>query len=259
LRTCCRIAGSTGIPRADWSTATSKPASPKSVAANAALGAASCAGPRRNSTDPLYQPGHVRPGSFMRSSRVTNRRPPNSSSQPQRSSSDRYLSATNFRKGAASSLLANLAFAIGDTRFIKLCRKRQLRYSRYVDDIAVSGNKDFSDLRGPFEDAIRSAGYSIAKEKIHFRSRSERQVVIGFVVNEKMRPTNKYLSTLKYEIQLCPNHGARRAAICRGVTVPQLKSQLTGRVSHVRHIDRRLGQSLRGKLFGVDWRSTLKS
>lgn len=40
------------IPRVDWSTATSKPARPSSVAANAALGAVNCDRPTRNSPAP---------------------------------------------------------------------------------------------------------------------------------------------------------------------------------------------------------------
>jgi hypothetical protein len=58
-----------------------------------------------------------------------------------------------------SSLLANLAFALGDSRFIRLCRRHGLHYSRYVDDIAVSGDSNFISLRGPFIDSIRSSGY----------------------------------------------------------------------------------------------------
>ncbi len=38
-----------------------------------------------------------------------------------------------------SCLLANLAFVPVDVRFLSLCKRNSLKYSRYVDDIAISG------------------------------------------------------------------------------------------------------------------------
>jgi RNA-directed DNA polymerase len=157
-----------------------------------------------------------------------------------------------------SSLLANLAFAPGDTNFIELCLPRKLRYSRYVDDIAISGAGDFHHLRGRFETAITSAGYAVAAEKIHFMPHHVRQVVTGLVVNEKLRPTQQFIADLKGEIRLCIEHGARLIALGQGLTVRQLKNRLTGRVAHVCHIDPALGRQFRGMLCGVEWRSTVR-
>jgi hypothetical protein len=154
-----------------------------------------------------------------------------------------------------SSLLANLAFSPGDDRFIRICRRRHLHYSRYVDDIAVSGDCDFCDLRGPFMQAIRLAGYDVAEEKIRFMRAGTRQIVTGLLVNERIRPTRQYLADLRRTIRLCMKNGAQSVADCNGVSVGTLKSQLTGRVAHVRHVDERLGARLRGLLCGVDWRS----
>jgi hypothetical protein len=156
----------------------------------------------------------------------------------------------------ASPLLANLAFAHADQRFIHICRKQNLRYSRYVDDIAVSGNRDFRDLRGPFVDAIEQSRYTVADEKVCFMPRSGRQVVTGLIVNDQLRPTKEFVSNLKHDIRLCLKQGALAMSDCLGVSVGALKSQLTGRVAHVRHVDPNLGNRLRGMLCGVDWRST---
>jgi RNA-directed DNA polymerase len=157
-----------------------------------------------------------------------------------------------------SSFLANLAFNGGDVRFIKLCRRRKLRYSRYVDDIAVSGDSSFIDLRGPFMDAIELCNYSIAEEKVHFMSQSDRQIITGLVVNEKMRPTRQYITSLKQTIHFCIERGVEFAASIDGVTTRQLKNRLTGQVNYVRQVDPPLGKSLRGQLCGVDWRVVTK-
>lgn len=154
-----------------------------------------------------------------------------------------------------SSILANLAFAAGDSQFIRICGSKGLAYSRYVDDVAVSGDRDFRDLRGPFVEAIHCAAYAVAPEKIRFMTSSVRQVVTGLVVNDKMRPTREFIRELKDAIRLCVKVGARDAANLDGISVATLKSQLTGRVAHVQNVDAALGKRLRGMLCGVDWRS----
>src|SRR5205823_2039750 len=73
----------------------------------------------------------------------------------------------------ASSLLANFAFSEIDQRFLRLCRHWSLSYSRYVDDIAVSGDKAFRQLRGAFVGFISAGGYQVAPNKIHFYPASE--------------------------------------------------------------------------------------
>jgi hypothetical protein len=158
-----------------------------------------------------------------------------------------------------SSLLANLAFSAGDSRFIDLCRRRRLRYSRYVDDIAISGECDFHDLRGPFIAAIRLAGYGVADEKVRFMPNGTRQVVTGLVVNDRLRPTQRFVAELRHDIRMCLDLGASCVAAVSGETVGTLKSRLTGRVAHVQHIDAHLGRELRGRLCGVNWRSARQS
>jgi hypothetical protein len=161
-------------------------------------------------------------------------------------------------QGAPTScLLANLSFAPGDSLFIHLCRRRRLRYSRYVDDIAISGAGNFAELRGSFVQVITSAGYAVAPDKIRFMARHERQIVTGLIVNDKLRPTPQYIRQLKGDIRTCLEHGAALIAAGDGLTVAQLKSQLTGRVAHVRHVDPETGRRLRGMLCGVDWKSTV--
>lgn len=153
-----------------------------------------------------------------------------------------------------SGLLANLAFVRGDHELRKMCRGRRLHYSRYVDDIAVSGDGDFADLKGPFIGCIRLAGYSVAKHKVHFRKRSQRQVVTGLVVNEKLRPTKAFIHEVKVNIRMCLEHGAAVVAASEGLSVQALKVRLNGQVNHVAQCDGALGRKLRGMLAGVPWR-----
>jgi len=68
-------------------------------------------------------------------------------------------------QGAATSpVLANLVCKRMDDQFYRFCRKRGLRYTRYSDDIAISGNKiTDSDLR-----------YAHAVSYTHLRAHEDR-------------------------------------------------------------------------------------
>lgn len=152
-----------------------------------------------------------------------------------------------------SCFLANLAFIPVDQQFLELCGRKSLNYSRYVDDIAISGKCDFSELRGPFVNFIREGGYEVASKKVLFRPSSKRQVVTGLVVNEKLRPISEFITELKHNIRLCLELGPEIVAACEGMEVGELKASLTGRVGHVAQCDPRLGRRLRGLMCGVRW------
>ena len=154
-----------------------------------------------------------------------------------------------------SSILANLAFAPGDRSFLRICRKGRLVYSRYVDDIAISGDRFFDGQERTFISAIHDAGYKVADNKVFFTKWGQRQVVTGLVVNDRLRPTREYLRELKHDIRLCIKMGARAVADSEGTTIQTIKARLTGRVSHVASVAPDIGSRLRGMLCGVDWRS----
>jgi len=156
-----------------------------------------------------------------------------------------------------SCLLANLAFIPADRRFLLLCKRKALNYSRYVDDIAISGDYDFSELKGPFVSFIRDSEYDVAPKKVKFTLSGKRQVVTGLVVNEKLRPTSEFIRELKHNIRLCRELGPELVADGEGQTVAELRACLTGRVGHVAQCDPGLGKRLRGLMCGVNWRTAL--
>ncbi|MBX3412370.1 MAG: RNA-directed DNA polymerase [Pirellulales bacterium] len=152
-----------------------------------------------------------------------------------------------------SSLLANLAFVPVDKAVIALCRSRNLSFSRYVDDIALSGNVDFRELKGPLIDRIHAAEYEIAEHKVRFMPASERQVVTGLVVNQKLRPTAEFVATLKSDIRVCLGHGVDFLADSEGISTRGMRMRLSGRAAHIAAADPKLGKRIRGMLCGVKW------
>ncbi len=156
--------------------------------------------------------------------------------------------------GPTSGFLANLVLDPADRRIDAICRKHKLAFTRYVDDVAISGNCALQGFQGAIVDAIEACGYTVAPNKIHYMGRSVPQIVTMLRVNDSLRPTREFVQEVNETIWLCLNHGAVFAAAVEGVSVNGLKNRLTGRVGHIAQADARLGKKLKGRLFGVNWR-----
>ena len=154
----------------------------------------------------------------------------------------------------ASCFLANMVFDSIDRRVDAFCRKNKLTYSRYVDDLAISGDFDFRDLRGAFIAPIEEQGFVVATNKIHFMGRGVLQVVTNLCVNDKMRPTKEFINEVEDDIWACLKGGGPELfALQKGLSVGALKARLTGRVGHIAQADPRLGKKLCGRLCGIPW------
>lgn len=152
-----------------------------------------------------------------------------------------------------SGFLANLALEPADRRIDALCRKHKLNFTRYVDDLAISGDTDLTRFQGLIVEAIEGCGYEVAPEKIRYMNRDQQQLVTRLCVNDKLRPTNDFIAEVKAEIWECLNASAAVVAAERGLHLHKLKNSLTGKVSHIRGADRALGDKLQRMLYDIDW------
>ncbi len=153
-----------------------------------------------------------------------------------------------------SGFLANLALEPADRRIDALCRKHGQSFTRYVDDMAISGDTDLTKFQGTIIEAVKGCGYEVAPEKIRYMGRNVAQLVTKLRVNDKMRPTREFMAEVKADIWECLNAGAAAVAAERGLQLHNLKNSLTGKVSHIRGADRDEGDKLRRMLCGVDWK-----
>ena len=151
-----------------------------------------------------------------------------------------------------STFLANLVFEQADDRFVRLSKRHNLRYTRYVDDVTISGGRDFRDLKGALVEVVTDFGYSVSTDKVWFRGRNKRQIVTGLVVNDKLRPTKEFIFALKRLIRQCfwPGEvGIEIAAAEQGLTVRQLRSTIEGRINHLRKFDKRKAREVKALIY----------
>lgn len=145
-----------------------------------------------------------------------------------------------------SSALANLVL-FGEREMAKEFETRGYRYSRYVDDIAVSSNKGFSteeveEIKSKVSSVIEKNQFSIhcQKTKVYHASDNDKDdmfmVVTGIGVDgKKLRISTRYYNVLK-------------GIISNLVDYHENEESIQGKIAYVQSIDTKKAQELRALL-----------
>ena len=158
-------------------------------------------------------------------------------------------------QGAPTSpALANLLAFKLDRRLDGLARAAGANYTRYADDLAFSGDADFSRGLGRFRKAVATIldeeGFCLNAAKTRIMPRSTRQRVTGIVVNDHCNTGRIAFETLKAILHNCARTGPaeqNRAAVA------DFRSHLDGRIAWVEQINPRRGEKLRALFGRIDW------
>jgi RNA-directed DNA polymerase len=90
-------------------------------------------------------------------------------------------------QGAPTSpMLANLVALQLDEEIAKYCMRRNFEYSRYADDITVSGSYNLPMHKEKIIKIVENNGFTINDTKTRMFSKGSRQMVTGLVVNDKV-------------------------------------------------------------------------
>ena len=135
-------------------------------------------------------------------------------------------------------------------------RRFGARYTRYADDLAVSGESDFADVADRFlwlaEEIVRDEGFVLNAKKTSQRRSHQRQIVAGMVVNRHLNTHRDDFDRLKAVL-----HDAR----VNGVSVAnrdghrQFRSHLEGRIGFVQATNPGRARKLWAVFDAIDWTS----
>lgn len=103
-------------------------------------------------------------------------------------------------QGAPTSpIISNSILFELDRRISNAAQKLDCVYTRYSDDITISGDckKRISSLINAIEINIGFMGFSLNNEKKRIASNNSRQVVTGILVNDSLRPTRNYRKKIR--------------------------------------------------------------
>jgi RNA-directed DNA polymerase len=98
-----------------------------------------------------------------------------------------------------STHIANLVFLETDLQLIELCQKHEITYTRYVDDLTFSSQKDFRPLLNDILNIVTLNGFKLSYRKTKY---SGKQTVTGInVYLNKIDAPEKIIEKSKAEIE----------------------------------------------------------
>ncbi|WP_074637683.1 reverse transcriptase family protein [Sulfitobacter pontiacus] len=142
-------------------------------------------------------------------------------------------------QGAASSpLLSNIICRDLDQRIMKICKSRRLRYTRYADDIVISGKAIPKGIRRLFFEVIASEGFQVNEKKVRFLCEGDKKIVTGLdITSGKPRPTRQFRRDLKRDVYFVWSSGLSSHVARRRIFFPNYIEQLEGRARFWEHIE----------------------
>lgn len=158
-------------------------------------------------------------------------------------------------QGAPTSpALANLSAFSLDVRLHGMAAKYGARYTRYADDLTLSGpGQSIPALREiiPFAEwIVYNERFTTNKSKRRVLRRHQQQSVTGIVVNEKLSLSRADYDQLKAILTNCIRHGG---ASQNRAGHADFASHLRGRIGHFLSVHRERGEKLRVLFQQIDW------
>ena len=165
------------------------------------------------------------------------------------------LRGPHLPQGAPTSpALANLAAFSLDTRLRALAQRFDARYTRYADDLALSGNHGSRDevdrLVALAKDIVIDEGFGVRSDKTHIRRSHQRQVLTGLVVNQHLNIHRRDLDRLRAEVHEAATAGPNMA---NRTGHPQYRAHLEGKIGFVQATNPNQARRLWATFDKISW------
>ncbi|HEX5423446.1 MAG TPA: reverse transcriptase family protein [Candidatus Acidoferrales bacterium] len=149
---------------------------------------------------------------------------------------------------ATSTALANLAMTGVDIRIQGLANKHGFSYTRWVDDLTLSGSSRLLDFRRLITRIVDDEGFVVNPQKVFTMHSGMRQLVAGVVVNRKPNvPREKRKSIRQGIIQLRLNRYSGGPSV----------DQVRGKISWLSQLNPALGLRFANRLVVLEKRGRI--
>ena len=119
-----------------------------------------------------------------------------------------------------------------DVELLNMCRSMGLRYSRYADDISVSGDFNPLIIRREIRRIVHDHGFRINNRKTTLKRQHQRQMVTGIVVNKKLSIKNSEIKKLRQEVYYISKYGLHEHLLRTGNVRRNYINVLEGRLNY---------------------------
>lgn len=167
----------------------------------------------------------------------------------------RRLAAPHLPQGAPTSpALANLAAYRLDVRLAALADAWGARYTRYADDLAFSGARDWRSGTDRLIEAVgrivHEEGFRLNVRKTHVLRPYQRQRLGGLVVNDGARVSRAEVDRLRAILHNCRRYGPSSQ---NRHGHEDFRAHLLGRIAWVAQHDQPRGERLRAQFDAIEW------
>lgn len=142
-------------------------------------------------------------------------------------------------QGAPTSpAIVNILLRDFDRRVGDWCRRREVAYTRYCDDLVFSG-EDLRGVQAMAEAELRALGFFLNGRKTALCPAGRRQTVTGLVVNEKVSVPREVRRGIRQAAYYCRRFGVEGhlERIGSGLSPEAYLNHLLGRVGYVLQAD----------------------
>lgn len=158
-------------------------------------------------------------------------------------------------QGAPSSpLLSHFALAGVDRRLAVYARKLNVHYSRYADDLVLSGGvhlqRQFRQIEQRVGAIVREEGFCLNHRKSRCMAASQRQQVTGISVNQRVNLPRQAFDSLKAELHNNVQQGWRSQ---NHAEVTDYRAHLRGRIDWCRQLNPARAEKLQMLFERIDW------
>lgn len=142
-------------------------------------------------------------------------------------------------QGACTSpALSNICFKGCDDEIASLAKQNGMAYTRYSDDIYLSGdNVDAKAVVQDVRNILGRHGFHMHNDKTRILGKHQAQMVTAIVVNEKMQVSRAYRRNLRQEIYYLRRFKDGAKAVPPAGDYEDYLYQLLGRLSFVLYVD----------------------
>jgi RNA-directed DNA polymerase len=161
------------------------------------------------------------------------------------------LRTRHLPQGAPTSpALANLAARMLDIRLTGFARSMGLRYSRYADDLALSGDADVDKVLWVARRIITDEGFILNPLKTRVRRAHERQQLTGLVVNDWPAVQRREYDELRAILHNCTRTGPTSQ---NRSDMEDFRAHLYGRIARIGETSPTRRRTLLEMAERVDW------
>lgn len=139
-------------------------------------------------------------------------------------------------QGAPSSpAISNIIMLEFDEELAIYCKNKGLRYTRYADDITISGNVKLgkSEIINFVRKLLWKEGFLVNSSKTKVLRKYQRQLVTGIVVNEKMQAPKEYRKQIRQEVYYIKTYGVDSHLEYKQLKKKKYLYHLLGKIQHV--------------------------